>query len=75
MRKLLLILFITLMAGLWWRPTDAQLNKAYFFYVGRNFLIENKYLSTSKGRNNYNIKVGDKTVSTYAFPCDKLELQ
>ena len=31
------------MAGLWWRPTDAQLNKAYFFYVGRNFLIENKY--------------------------------
>lgn len=43
MRKLLLILFITLMAGLWWRPTDAQLNKAYFFYVGRNFLIENKY--------------------------------
>lgn len=40
-----------------------------------SYLIENKYLSTSKGRNNYNIKVGDKTVSTYAFPCDKLDLQ
>lgn len=40
-----------------------------------SYLIENKYLSTSKGRNNYNIKVGDKTVSIYAFPCDKLDLQ
>lgn len=43
MRKLLLILFLTASIGLWWRPTDAQLNKAYFFYVGRSFLIDNKY--------------------------------
>ena len=42
MRKILLILLLLAAVGPH-RETKAQLNKAYFFYVGQNFLIDSKY--------------------------------
>ena len=42
MRKIFLLLLV-LAAWLPGYRAQAQLNKAYFFYAGRSFLIESKY--------------------------------